>query len=301
MSFSKAQPPKPARRNMPSATPEAPRVAFLDILHAPRRVPLVMGIVNVTPDSFYPGSRAAGSEGAIALALSLGAQGADIIDIGGQSTRPGSDPVSEEEELARVLPVVEALAGRVDAPLSIDTDKARVARECLAAGAAIVNDVSALRNDPRMAEAAKCAEAVVLMHRGGVSPKTMQDDPHYDDVVKEVKEFLIERRTAFLRAGGAAARLLFDPGIGFGKNLAHNLSLIKHIDEFAALGPVVLGASRKSFLGRLAADAGPQDRLEGSLAVACWAALRGVRVLRVHDVRSTRKALAALDAVRAAD
>ena len=293
MSFSKGQPLK-------DPAPAAPEYDLRAILLKPRRIPLVMGIVNVTPDSFYAGSCFGPREAADEVLRQFEA-GADLVDIGGQSTRPGSDPVRVEEELERVLPVFEALAGRVEAPLSIDTDKARVARECLAAGAAVVNDVSALRGDPSMAEAAQAAQAVILMHRGGGSPKTMQDSPRYGDVAAEVKAFLAERREAFRRAGGDPARLLYDPGIGFGKDLDHNLTLLKHVGELAGLGPVVLGASRKSFLGGVTTDAGPQDRLEGSLAVACWAALRGVQVLRVHDVRATRRALAALDAVLRAD
>jgi dihydropteroate synthase len=226
------------------------------------------------------------------------AEGADLIDIGGQSTRPGSEPVSEAEELRRVVPVVAALAGQIRVPISIDTDKAEVARRCLEAGAAVINDVSALRADPAMAEAARSAAAVILMHRGGASPKTMQDHPTYVNVVGEVREFLAQRREAFRRVGGDPDRLLFDPGIGFGKTCEHNLSLIKHINEFAGLGPVVLGVSRKSFLGKVAGgDGGPEERLEGSLAVACWAALKGVRVLRVHDVKATKKALAVLAAI----
>jgi len=287
MSCSKPPPPEPAVR---------PGTDIWGLLRRPRRIPLVMGIVNVTPDSFYAGSRCGPREAADEVLRQIEA-GADLVDIGGQSTRPGSEPVPVAEELARTVPVFEALAGRVRAPLSIDTDKARVARECLAAGASVVNDVSALRSDPAMAEAAKAAPAVILMHRGGGSPRTMQERPHYDDVVAEVKEFLVERKTAFTRAGGDPARVLFDPGIGFGKDLGHNLSLLKRLQDLCELGPVVLGASRKSFLGRVTGDCGPQDRLEGSLAVACWAALRGARVLRVHDVRATRRALAALDAV----
>jgi dihydropteroate synthase len=255
-----------------------------------------MGIVNVTPDSFYAGSRF--SPGAAADEVLRQAEaGADLVDIGGQSTRPGSDPVPADEELARVVPVFEALAGRCPVPLSIDTDKARVARECLAAGASLLNDVSALRADPDMPAVAKGAPAVVLMHRGGGSSKTMQDAPRYGDVLAEVKSFLAGRRDAFAAAGGDPSRLLYDPGIGFGKDLGHNLSLLKHLGALSELGPVLLGASRKSFLGRVTPDEGPGERLEGSLAAACWAALQGVRVVRVHDVRATRRALAALDAV----
>ena len=276
------------------------RPDFMALLRRPRRTPLVMGIVNVTPDSFYDASRA--EPGAAAdEALRQIEAGADLVDIGGQSTRPGSEPVPAEIELRRVLPVFEALAGRARVPLSIDTDKAVVARECLSAGASVLNDVSALRNDPDMPAAARKAEAVILMHRGGSSSKTMQESPRYRDVVAEVKTFLAERREAFLRGGGDAGRLLFDPGIGFGKDQGHNLSLLKRLESLIELGPLVLGVSRKSFLGRVTPDGGPQERLEGSLAVACWAALHGAAILRVHDVRATRKALDALDAVLGAD
>lgn len=290
MSSFKAQPPSLARR------PQR-RVGLLDLLRAPRRVPLVMGIVNVTLDSFYPDSRTPAPGQAADAVLRQVEQGADLVDIGGQSPRPGSEPVSVEEELRRVVPVFEVLAGRVRVPLSIDTDKARVARECLALGASVVNDVSALRQDPAMMEIAAGAEAVILMHRGGDSPKTMQDGPRYADVVKEVKDFLIERKLAFARAGGKPERVIFDPGIGFGKKLEHNLSLLRHLDELAVLGPLALGASRKSFLGRIIADQGPADRLDGSLAAACWAALHGASILRVHDVLATRRALATLEAI----
>ena len=159
------------------------------------------------------------------------------------------------------------------------------------AGAAILNDVSALRNDPAMMEQAKSFELVVLMHMGGKTPKTMQESPRYEDVVAEVKDFLKERRAAFARAGGDAARILFDPGIGFGKDLEHNLSLLKPLEDLCAAAPVLVGASRKSFIGKLSADSGPEERLEGSLAAACWAANAGVSVLRVHDVKATRRAL----------
>ncbi len=266
---------------------------------------MIMGIVNITPDSFYAPSRVAPVKSAVERAHRMIEEGADILDIGGQSTRPGSGPVSEEGEIRRVLPVVEALAGRVRVPLSVDTDKSRVARLALEAGASVINDVSALRNDPAMARAALKADAVVLMHRGGEDPRTMQDAPSYEDVVGEVFTFLKDRIDFFVAAGGDPARVLVDPGIGFGKDLSHNLSLLKHIERLSALAPVLLGVSRKSFLGRLmaregAAAPGPEERLEGSLAAACWGALRGVAVLRVHDVKETARAMAVLEAVREA-
>jgi dihydropteroate synthase len=295
---------------MPSCKPASlkvgPAVDVADLLAAPRRLPLVMGIVNVTPDSFFEGSRAPSSQAAADRALAFCEEGADLLDIGGQSTRPGSDPVSLDEELARVMPVLEALAPRVKVPLSIDTDKAEVARLALEAGASIVNDVSAFRADPKMLATCLKAQAVIAMHRGGDSPKTMQSAPKYADVVKEVAAFLAERLHAFQDAGGQTKRLLIDPGIGFGKTYEHNLSLLKHLDVLADMGrPIVLGVSRKSFLGRAiaasaAAAPGPEERLEGSLAVACWAMLSGVKVLRVHDVKATQRALRTLSEVLAA-
>jgi dihydropteroate synthase len=259
-----------------------------------------MGVVNSTPDSFYAGSRAPSAEAAVERALRLIDEGADYLDIGGQSTRPGSDAVSLEAERARVIPVIRALAKRIKIPISIDTDKARLAEEAIDAGARIVNDISALRADPGMAKAAARAERVVLMHMRGVSPKTMQIDPSYDDVVGEVRAFLAERLEAFTAAGGDPARVWIDPGVGFGKTLEHNLTLIKRVGELAAIAPVLLGVSRKSFLGRLSPDAGPEERLPGSLALAAWAGFSGVEVLRVHDVAETKKALAALAAVAGA-
>jgi dihydropteroate synthase len=263
-----------------------------------------MGIVNATPDSFYSGSRAPSLDDAVALALRMVEEGADIVDVGGMSTRPGSDPVPESVELSRTIGVIEQLRARTGAPISIDTSRASVAREALRAGASILNDVTALRGDAAMAEAAKAFSAVILMHLGGADPRTMQDHPRYEDVVREVGAFLRERKDFFIRSGGDGNRVLVDPGIGFGKTLDHNLSLLKHVAELADIGPVVLGASRKSFLGRIMARGteaesvpGPEDRLPGSLGVACWAAMKGVRVLRVHDVLETRCALEALSRV----
>ncbi len=285
-----------------SVSAESPLRGATGLFRSSGRSPLVMGIINATPDSFFEGSRTQTKSSAIDRALEFVDQGADFLDIGGQSTRPGSDPVSESEELRRVVPVIEALAGKVKVPISVDTDKAGVARAALEAGASIINDVSALRVDPKMAEVACGAEAVILMHRLGASPKTMQDAPHYQDVVSEVKEFLKERIAHFVNAGGDSKRVVLDPGIGFGKDLGHNLSLIKHVDVLGELGPVLLGVSRKSFLGRIISKGsenvpGPEERLEGTLAVSCYAALLGVRVLRVHDVRATKRALEALEAV----
>lgn len=251
-----------------------------------------MGIVNCTPDSFYPGSR-----GGIEHGLRLIDEGADWIDVGGQSTRPGSDPISVTEELKRVLPVIDALAGKTT--ISIDTDKPEVARQARAAGATILNDIAALRGPGMLAEAPQF-DRVILMHMQGDSPKTMQKNPRYGEVVHEVADFLRQRLEAFAKAGGKRENALIDPGIGFGKNLDHNLSLLKHLNDFAKIAPVVLGTSRKSFLSRITPDSGPEERLEGSLAAATWGAAQGAAVLRVHDVGATRRALDVFSAIQEA-
>lgn len=281
---------------MPSSRLPGPEAAAPEAL-ARFRAPRLMGVVNATPDSFYAGSRAATSEAAVERALRLADEGADFLDVGGQSTRPGSDAVGLEAERARVIPVIRALAKRVKIPISVDTDKAAIAAEALDAGATIVNDVTALRGDPGMAKAAARADRVVLMHMLGTSPKTMQADPRYGDVFAEVRDFLAERLDAFEAAGGDRAKVWVDPGVGFGKTLEHNLTLIKRAGELAALAPVLLGVSRKAFLGKISADGGPEERLSGSLAVAAWAGFSGVEVLRVHDVAETKRVLAALKAL----
>ena len=260
--------------------------------------PLVVGIVNVTPDSFSDGGRFADPSAAVDHALSLVAAGADLLDIGGESTRPGAAPVSEADELARVLPVVAALAKRTTVPLSIDTMKAAVAQRGLDAGAAIVNDVSGLTADPAMPAAVAAAGAgVVVMHMQG-TPQVMQVNPTYGDVVAEVAEFLEARLHALADAGISPDAVCLDPGIGFGKTLDHNLTLLAHLDAVARLGrPVCLGVSRKGFIGQLCGRAAG-ERLAGSLAVACIAAARGAaHVLRVHDVAATRDAAVLLDAI----
>ena len=260
--------------------------------------PLVVGIVNVTPDSFSDGGRFADPSAAVDHALSLVAAGADLLDIGGESTRPGAAPVSEADELARVLPVVAALAKRTTVPLSIDTMKAAVAQRGLDAGAAIVNDVAGLTADPAMPAAVAAAGAgVVVMHMQG-TPQVMQVNPTYGDVVAEVAGFLEARLHALADAGISPDAVCLDPGIGFGKTLDHNLTLLAHLDAVARLGrPVCLGVSRKGFIGQLCGRAAG-ERLAGSLAVACIAAARGAaHVLRVHDVAATRDAAVLLDAI----
>jgi dihydropteroate synthase len=254
--------------------------------------PRIMGVVNVTPDSFSDGGRYLRTDAAIEHALRLDAEGADILDIGGESTRPGSDAVDVEEECRRALPVIAALTKRGRARISIDTRKAEVMRRAALEGAAIINDVSALTHDPKaMEEAARLGLPVILMHAQG-DPRTMQDRPHYDDVVLDVYDALEARVAVCERAGIPRERLIVDPGIGFGKNLAHNLALLGSLSIFHGLGcSVMLGASRKSFIGHLTgADAG--DRLPGSIAAALLGTAQGMQLLRVHDVAATRQALA---------
>jgi dihydropteroate synthase len=261
--------------------------------------PLVMGIVNVTPDSFSDGGRFAETEAAVAHGLELITQGADLLDIGGESTRPGAAPVSPDEELRRVLPVVERLAAQTTVPLSVDTFKALVARHCLEAGAQVVNDVTALTGDPDMAEVVRTAKAgVVLMHMQG-SPATMQLDPRYDAVVADIGRFFEERLQAATGAGIERERIVLDPGIGFGKTLEHNLELLARLEEFQRLGrPVCLGVSRKGFLGRVLGRPVAQ-RLAGALAAVCFAqARRAVQLVRVHDVQETKDAVTLLAAIQ---
>jgi dihydropteroate synthase len=249
-----------------------------------------MGVLNVTPDSFSDGGEFLEPPAAIAHARALAAEGADLIDVGGESTRPGSEPVAEAVELERVMPVIEALRHE-GPPVSIDTSKASVARAALAAGASFVNDVTALRGDPDLAAVVADARAdVCLVHMKG-EPRSMQDDPRYDDVVSEVRAFLEDRLEAAVRDGISEDRVWVDPGIGFGKTVDHNLELIRRLDEIVALGrPVVFGASRKRFLGTLTGRA-ERERLGGTVAVNVLAFQRGAAMFRVHDVAATRDAL----------
>ncbi len=253
------------------------------------RRPLVMAIVNVTPDSFSDGGRHAAPGAALAHGLELVRQGADILDVGGESTRPGARPISLEEELRRVVPVVERLAKQTSVPLSIDTSKAEVARAALAGGASIVNDVTALTGDPKMAEVVKAGNAgVVLMHMKG-TPATMQQDPRYEDVIEEIGKFFEERLQAASSAGIAKDKVALDPGIGFGKTSEHNLEILARLGEFQRFGrPVCLGVSRKGFVGRLLNNRPVERRLAGSLAAVCYAMARGsIQIVRVHDVQET--------------
>jgi dihydropteroate synthase len=260
-----------------------------------------MGIVNVTPDSFSDGGRHFAFEAALDHALALAAAGADILDIGGESTRPGAEPVSQDQELDRVVPLIAAIRGRSPVRISVDTLKPAVAGAAVAAGASLWNDVSALRGAPDSAAvAAALGCEVVLMHMQG-EPRTMQDNPTYGDVTAEVTAFLAERAEAAMAAGVAREKIWLDPGIGFGKRLEHNLALLARLDEIVALGfPVLLGASRKSFLKAVDPAAGrADDRLGGSLGVALEGARSGVAAVRVHDVRETVQALATWAAIEA--
>jgi len=253
----------------------------------------LMGVINVTPDSFSDGGEWFDGDAALAHAADLVADGADILDVGGESTRPGAAPVPEHEELRRVVPIVEAAAARhPSTQISVDTSKLAVARAALDAGATYVNDVTAFRADPGLAAlTAERGADCCLMHMLG-EPRTMQDDPRYEDVVSEVKAFL-EARLAFAVAEGVPEdRIQLDPGIGFGKTLEHNLELLRRLDELAALGrPLVVGTSRKGFIGRLTGRTTPADRVPGTLATNVLALERGASVFRVHDVRPARDAL----------
>jgi dihydropteroate synthase len=259
--------------------------------------PSVMGVVNVTPDSFADGGDNLRPEDAIATARKMVKEGAAIVDVGGESTRPGSEPVSVDEELRRVMPVLEAIGSEL--PVSIDTAKAEVAERALELGAELVNDVTALRGDPRMVEVvAQSGPYLCLMHMLG-EPRTMQRDPRYGDVVDDVKAFLEERLRFAVDAGIHEDRVCLDPGIGFGKTVEHNFELIRRLDELVALGrPIVVGFSRKSSLGKILGDpAAKTGPLSASLAAAVAAYERGATILRVHDVREHVEALAAARAV----
>jgi len=261
--------------------------------------PVVVGILNVTPDSFSDGGDFLDPEAAAVHAATMLDEGAGIIDVGGESTRPGSDPVSQEEEVRRVVPVIERiLASRPEAVISVDTYRSKTAAAALGAGARIVNDVTALRGDPRMASVVADARCpVILMHMQG-EPKTMQMEPHYEDVVGEVKAFLGLKAENAIAAGVSQENIIVDPGIGFGKNLNHNLALLRNLEVIVDLGfPVLVGASRKTFIGKItgAEDAG--ERVFGTVATTVLAYEKGVTLLRVHDVRANREALAVADAV----
>ena len=256
---------------------------------------LIMGVLNVTPDSFSDGGEFLDPDKAVEHACRMVADGADIIDIGGQSTRPGSDLVTQEEELRRVRPVLDRLAAKISAPISVDTFEPKVAEACLALGAVAINDVTGFRNPAMIEVAARHSTPVVLMHMRG-TPKTMQHDISYRDVVEDLKAFFASR-VAEVREKGVQ-EIMIDPGIGFGKTAQHNLEILKRLSEFKDLGlPVLVGPSRKSFIGKIAGDPAGQ-RLEGTLAAVSVAILNGASAVRVHDVKACKRAVRIVDAVR---
>jgi len=260
--------------------------------------PLVMGIVNVTPDSFSDGGRYFDPGRAISHALEMIAEGAEILDIGGESTRPGAAEVSVQAELDRVIPVLEALKKEVDVPISVDTSKPMVMQEALAKGAGLINDVRALQEEGALEVVAKSDVPVCLMHMQG-EPRSMQDNPHYNDVVDDISHFFRARISSCAQAGIARERILLDPGFGFGKTLDHNISLLANLDQFQELGcPLLVGLSRKRMIGSLLGDAPVDQRVTGSVSAAVIAAMKGAAIIRVHDVRPTVEALKIVSAIR---
>ncbi|BCW96027.1 MAG: dihydropteroate synthase [Fimbriimonadales bacterium] len=260
---------------------------------------LVMGVLNATPDSFYDGGKYDHLDAALARAEQMLDEGADILDIGGESTRPGAEPVPEVEELRRTLPLIEAIAARYpNAVLSIDTTKSRVAERALQAGACIINDISGMTFDPRMAAvAAQAGALVVLMHIQG-TPRTMQQNPTYIDVVAEVRDALHTHATRVEQAGVPRENIWLDPGIGFGKTLEHNLQLLRNLPALKSLGyPILIGTSRKSFIGQLLGGLPPEERLEGTLATLALAVAWGADIVRVHDVQAAVRAMRIADAL----
>ena len=280
--------------------PALPR-GFLAFAGLSLDVPVLMGIINVTPDSFSDGGQFFDAETAIAHGRKLAGEGAAILDVGGESTRPGADPVSPDDEMARVLPVVRALAGEGYC-VSIDTRRADVMKAAVECGAAIINDVTALEGEPEaLSVAAESGASVILMHMQG-DPGTMQQNPRYDDAALDILNYLKARIAACEGAGIPRSRIAVDPGIGFGKTLDHNLQVISRLGIYHGLGcPVVLGVSRKRFVGMLNGDAPVEERLGGSLAAALYGIAKGVSILRVHDVAETRQALNVWQAIRAAN
>ena len=266
-------------------------------MNASRRT-VLMGIINVTPDSFYDGGKRLDPDRALADGIDLVEAGAEVLDVGGESTRPGAKPVSLEEELQRVLPVIRELRRNVHVPISIDTYKAQVAGAALSEGADIVNDISALRFDPQMAVLVAAEKVpVILMHMQG-TPRTMQAEPCYNNVLREVQDFLTAQVRFAIEAGVERENIIIDPGIGFGKTLDHNLILLRGLPALAALGlPLLVGTSRKAFIGKIL-GLEPGERLEGSLAAAIAAVFGGAHIVRVHDVKETRRAIRVVDAIR---
>jgi len=263
---------------------------------------LVMGVVNVTPDSFSDGGLSFETPAAVDLALKFVEEGADIIDIGGESTRPGAVPVPEKEELRRVIPVIEALGGRIGKPISVDTMKPKVAREAVGAGATIVNDIGASQRDPEMWRlVAETAAGYILMHMQG-TPATMQQDPKYDDVIAAVQDFFEKQLLALAEAGVSAEQVMLDVGIGFGKTTKHNLQLLRNLRDFTRWDrPLVLGVSRKGFIAQLSGAKDVAARLPGSLVCASWAVAAGVQIIRTHDVAASRRAIRVTEAILRGD
>jgi dihydropteroate synthase len=275
---------------------------FSSWLLSPHRRPLVMGVLNITPDSFSDGGQFSRPEEAVAQAMLMCEEGADLIDVGGESTRPGSLPVPEDEQIARVAPVIAGITGRMRVVISVDTTRARVAQAALDAGAGIVNDISAGRDDPEMFPlVARRGVPMVLMHMLG-TPATMQQDPKYDDVVDEVRQFLVARAAEAARQGIDMNRILIDPGIGFGKTTRHNLELLRRLGELGALGrPLVLGVSRKRFIGEITQEPQPRQRVMGTAAAVAWGVANGAAVLRVHDVKQMTQVVRMIRAIQTGD
>ena len=258
----------------------------------------IIGILNITPDSFYDGGRFSNVDEAVRQGIKMAEEGADIIDIGGESTRPGSEPISLEEELSRVIPVIERLSQEIKTPLSIDTYKSIVAKKALDSGASMINDISALRFDPEMKKIpAEYEVPIVLMHIKG-TPKNMQENPYYDDVMKEISFYLKESITIAKDSGIKEDKIIIDPGIGFGKRLEDNLDILKNLSMLKSLGkPILVGPSRKSFIGKVL-DLPPEERLEGSLGALAVAILNGANLVRVHDVKESSRVAKLVDAIK---
>ncbi len=257
----------------------------------------LMGILNVTPDSFSDGGKFLKFDDAVRHGVRIAEEGADMIDVGGESSRPGSDPVTIEEELSRVIPVIEKLSKQIDIPISIDTYKSEIARKALDAGAEMINDISALRFDPRMKKiAAECQVPIVLMHIKG-TPRNMQENPYYDDVIEEITKYSRESIQLGINAGMKKENIVIDPGIGFGKRLQDNLNILKNLKKFFILDcPILIGTSRKSFIGKIL-DLPVEERLEGSLAALAVSIMNGANIVRVHDVKESKRVAGLIDAI----
>jgi len=275
------------------------KISFKNFLFDFSKKTYIMGILNVTPDSFFDGGKYINLRKAVDRGLQLVEEGADIIDIGGESTRPGAEPISVDEELKRVIPVIENLSKKINIPISIDTYKAKVAEEAIKAGATIINDISGLRFDPQMPYiAAKYDTPVVIMHIKG-TPKNMQINPLYDALIPEIMEYLRNSIVIAKNAGVKENRIIIDPGIGFGKKLEHNLLIIKKLKEFTSLGkPILIGVSRKSFIGKILDDAPAEHRLEGTMAAVAVSVINGANIVRVHDVKEIIKVVKVVDAIK---